>query len=187
MRKSLNKKIVGLVISIGIIVAALILDYMNIISMEEYLGLDSIGNDANNVLDTTKNKELYNVVRVVDGDTFIVEYEGVEERVRLIGIDTPESVHPNEEKNTAFGKEVSNYTKKMLTGKQVALEFDVEKKDKYGRLLAYVYLDGQMYNKILLEKGYAQLSTYPPNVKYVEDFTNIQKQARTRKNGMWKY
>ena len=187
MKKSVKKKIAVLVTSIGIIIVALILDRMNIISMEEYLGLESTNDATNNVSNEINNKELYNVVRVVDGDTFIIDYKGQEERVRLIGIDTPESVHPNKEKNTNFGNEVSNYTKKMLTGKQVALEFDVEKRDKYGRLLAYVYLDGQMYNKMLLEKGYAQVSTYPPNVKYVKNFINIQKQARARKMGIWKY
>ena len=73
----------------------------------------------------------------------------------------------------------------MLEGKQVELEFDVESRDKYGRLLAYVYLDGQMYNKMLLEKGYAKIATYPPNVKYVDDFTKIQIEARENKVGLW--
>ena len=75
----------------------------------------------------------------------------------------------------------------MLEGKQVELEFDVESRDKYGRLLAYVYLDGQMYNKMLLEKGYAKIATYPPNVKYVDDFTKIQIEARENKVGLWEY
>ena len=125
------------------------------------------------------------MVRVVDGDTFIINYNGKEERVRLIGVDTPESVHPNEEKNTAFGKKVSNFSKEKLTNKEVQIEFDVSQRDKYGRLLCYVYVDGQMYNKLLLEEGFAKVATYPPNVKYVEDFTKIQKEARENKKGMW--
>lgn len=113
------------------------------------------------------------VVRVVDGDTFVVNYNGVEEYVRLIGVDTPESVHPDSERNTEAGVLASDYTKARLEGKQVELEFDVQQRDMYGRLLAYVYVDGVMYNKTLLEDGVANLVTYPPNVKYVDDFTAI--------------
>lgn len=113
------------------------------------------------------------VLRVVDGDTFVVNYDGVEEYVRLIGVDTPESVHPDSERNTEAGVLASDYTKARLEGKQVELEFDVQQRDMYGRLLAYVYVDGVMYNKTLLEDGVANLATYPPNVKYVDDFTAI--------------
>lgn len=113
------------------------------------------------------------VLRVVDGDTFVVNYNGVEEYVRLIGVDTPESVHPDSERNTEAGILASDYTKARLEGKQVELEFDVQQRDMYGRLLAYVYVDGVMYNKTLLEDGVANLATYPPNVKYVDDFTAI--------------
>lgn len=113
------------------------------------------------------------VLRVVDGDTFVVNYNGVEEYVRLIGVDTPESVHPDSEKNTEAGILASDYTKARLEGKQVELEFDVQQRDMYGRLLAYAYVDGVMYNKTLLEDGVANLATYPPNVKYVDDFTAI--------------
>lgn len=140
-------------------------------------------------LDVKENNEsvidLYEVVRVVDGDTIVVKYNGVDEKVRLIGIDTPESVHADESKNTKEGVMVSDYTKKMLTGKKVGLEFDVSKRDKYGRLLAYVYLDGEMYNKILLKEGYARVATYPPNVKYVDEFVKLQKEARENNKGLW--
>lgn len=132
-----------------------------------------------------QNLGTYKVVRVVDGDTFIINYNGKEERVRLIGVDTPESVHPDEEKNTAFGKKVSNFSKEKLSDKEVKIEFDVSQRDKYGRLLCYVYIDGQMYNKLLLKEGLAKVATYPPNVKYVEDFTKLQKEARKNKIGMW--
>jgi len=127
----------------------------------------------------------YNVIRVVDGDTIIVDLNGTEERVRLIGVDTPESVHPDKEKNVEYGRIASDYTKKMLEGKQVYLEFDVQERDQYGRLLAYVYLNGEMYNKILLEQGHAKVVTYPPNVKYVDEFTTIQQQAREQRRGIW--
>lgn len=116
---------------------------------------------------------LYDVVRVVDGDTIVVNYNGTEEKVRMIGIDTPESVHPDTDKNTEAGQTASEYTKTLLENKAVSLEFDVQERDQYGRLLAYVYLNGTMVNKTLLEDGYANIATYPPNVKYVDDFTAI--------------
>ena len=128
----------------------------------------------------------YEVVRAVDGDTIILDIEGTEERVRLIGINTPESVHPDPKRNVEFGKIASDYTKTILEGKEVELEFDVEERDRYGRLLAYVYLNGEMFNKILLRAGYAQISTYPPNVKYVEEFTALQEEARNNEKGFWK-
>ena len=128
----------------------------------------------------------YKVVRVVDGDTIVIDYNGTDEKIRLIGVDTPESVHPNESKNTEEGMKTSNYTKQRLTGKMVTLELDVQERDKYGRILAYVYIDGKMYNKELLEMGYAKVTTYPPNVKYVEEFKKIQEKARENKVGLWK-
>lgn len=127
----------------------------------------------------------YKVIRVVDGDTIVIDYEGTDEKVRMIGIDTPESVHPDKEKNTEFGDTVSAFTKEQLEGKWVGLELDVQERDQYGRLLAYVYLDDVMYNKTLLENGYAAVSTYPPNVKYVDEFTAIQKKARDDGINMW--
>lgn len=126
--------------------------------------------DAQTVRVATK---LYSVVRVVDGDTIVVDFNGAEEKVRLIGVDTPESVHPDSYKNTEAGVLASDYTKKNLDGKQVELEFDVQERDQYGRLLAYVWLDGVMYNKTLLQDGVANLATYPPNVKHVDAFKAI--------------
>ena len=116
---------------------------------------------------------LYTVTRVIDGDTIEVDYNGTIEKVRLIGVDTPESVHPDSSKNTEEGILASDYTKARLEGKRVELEFDVQQRDQYGRLLAYVWVDGVMYNKTLLEEGVANLATYPPNVKYVDEFTAI--------------
>lgn len=119
------------------------------------------------------SSKLYTVTRVVDGDTIVVDIDGTAETVRLIGVDTPESVHPDADKNTEAGVAASDYTKAALEGKEVELELDVQERDKYGRLLAYVYLDGVMYNKTLLEEGIADIATYPPNVKYVDDFKTI--------------
>lgn len=90
-----------------------------------------------------------------------------------------------QQKNLPEGKVASDYTKSKLEGKEVELEFDVQERDKYGRLLAYVWIDGIMYNQLLLEEGYAQVATFPPNVKYVDDFINMQQQAREDNKGLW--
>lgn len=127
----------------------------------------------------------YPVVRVKDGDTIVVNLNGTQETVRLIGIDTPESVHPDASRNVPYGTVASAFTKSKLEGQNVELELDVQERDKYGRILAYVYIDGQMFNKTLLSEGHAKVATYPPNVKYVNDFTALQKDAQTRKVGLW--
>ena len=87
-------------------------------------------------------------------------------RIRFIGVDAPESVHPDPEKNSEEGEAASEYTKEMLLDKTVYLEFDVEITDKYGRTLAYVWLDGELFNKKIIEDGHAVIMTVPPNVKY---------------------
>lgn len=119
--------------------------------------------------------KLYDVVRVIDGDTFVVDFDGNEETVRLIGVDTPESVHPTASKNTEAGEAAANFTRYYLENTQVELEFDIQERDQYGRILAYAYVEGEMFNEKLLRTGYASVDTYPPNVKYVERFTNIEK------------
>jgi len=122
------------------------------------------------------------VKRVIDGDTIELDNG---ERVRLIGIDTPETVHPTKSVQY-FGKEASNFTKNLVEGKLVKIEYDVQKRDKYNRLLAYVYLeDGTFINAELVKQGYAQVSTYPPNVKYVHLFTKLQTEARENNRGLW--
>jgi micrococcal nuclease len=99
-------------------------------------------------------QDFYLCTRVVDGDTIIVKMKGTEERVRLIGMDTPETVHP-EKPIEYFGKAASAFTKRMAEGKMVRLEYDWQEKDKYGRLLAYVYLeDGIFLNAEIINQGY---------------------------------
>ena len=107
------------------------------------------------------------LVRVVDGDTVLVMIDDKEFYVRLIGIDTPESVNPDESKNTPEGVEASEWLKLRLKDiKVIYLEFDIEKYDKYGRLLAYVYVDDSMLNKEILHNGYASPLIIEPNTKY---------------------
>ena len=125
------------------------------------------------------------VQRVVDGDTIIVSLDGANERVRMIGIDTPESVAPDASRNVPYGKIASAFTKEKLEGKTVELEFDVEERDQYGRILAYVYINGEMFNKTLLDEGHASVYTWPPNVKYVEVFKEAQIAAREAGKGQW--
>ncbi len=123
------------------------------------------------------------VSRVVDGDTIEVSpvVEDVSE-VRLIGVDTPEVYGEAE----PFGAEASEFTKQALSGQHVALELDAEKIDPYGRLLAYVWLeDGGMFNETLVEEGYAQVATFPPNVRYTDRFLEAQREAREAGRGLW--
>lgn len=127
---------------------------------------------------------MVDVLRVVDGDTIEVMYQGKKEDVRLIGVDTPETVHPSKPVQP-YGPEASAFTKAQLTGQRVGLEFDVEERDRYGRLLAYVWLGDQMFNEVLVKEGYAQIATFPPNVKYVDLLTQLQKEAREANRGLW--
>lgn len=128
----------------------------------------------------------YDVVRVVDGDTAILNINGEEKRCRFIGIDTPESVHPDAERNTEEGKTASDYTKELLSGQQVYLEYDLAPQDQYGRELVYLYLkDGQMIQEILLKNGLAVTMTIQPNSKYANYFAALQAEAREAGTGFW--
>lgn len=162
--------------------------YVPLRAIAEMLGKE-VGWDHATKTAIIKDKEsnTAKVIRVVDGDTIVVYFNGNDERVRLIGIDTPESIHPDTSKNVEEGTIASNFTKDRLEGKEVTLEFDVQERDQYGRLLAYVWYGEEMFNKVLLQEGYAQVSTYPPNVKYVDDFLELQKEAREDNKGLWKY
>ena len=116
----------------------------------------------------------YTVGKVVDGDTFIIMYRGQQTKVRLIGVDTPEAYNYKNVRQEPGGKEASAYTRSLIEGKQVTLEFDHVMYDKYGRLLAYVYLsDGRMLNALLVENGYAEPARYEPNVRYADYFESL--------------
>ncbi len=125
------------------------------------------------------------VLRVVDGDTLKVQIVDKGYKVRLLGVDTPESVSPKKEKNTKEGKIASEYTKKNLEGKDIILEFDVSPYDRYGRLLAYAYVDGICYNEKLLEEGYAKVMMISPNVKNSKYYRQIEKHAKENNVGFW--
>jgi endonuclease YncB( thermonuclease family) len=125
------------------------------------------------------------VERVVDGDTFVAELGGRDERVRVIGVDTPETVAPGRPVER-YGKEASSFAKRELSGVTVRLGGDVEPRDRYDRLLAYVWLpDGTFWNALLAAEGYAQLITVPPNVAYVDLFRRLVAEARAAHRGLW--
>ena len=135
-----------------------------------------------------KQGVFYKIWYVNDGDTFMVRDENlVKYKIRLIGIDAPESVNWGKKKVQLFGYESKMYLRTFLYQKKVRFEFDITKLDFYGRTLAYVYLeDGTFLNKNLVENGYAKVYTFPPNVKYVEVFKKAEKLARSKKLGLWK-
>jgi micrococcal nuclease len=122
----------------------------------------------------------------------LIQFFPTQEKVRLIGINTPESII----RHGPYGEEAAAFTKSRLTGKTVYLERDVSERDKYGRLLRYVWLEppsdlseqeirGKMFNAILVLEGYAQVATYPPDVKYVQFFVKFQQEARKQGKGLW--
>ena len=124
------------------------------------------------------------VIRVVDGDTAHIEIDGRDVTVRFIGIDTPESVAPDQPVD-CYGPEASAYTQDRLEGARVRLEYDVEREDRYGRTLAYVWLGDELFNETLVRQGYALVTTFPPNVEYVNRFTAAQRDAREHGRGLW--
>ena len=130
-----------------------------------------------------ENREKVELVRVVDGDTIIVNYQNEKSRIRLIGINSPESVHEDESKNTQEGRDASDFLKEYLADVEyVWLEFDVEPKDQYDRYLAYVWMNGEgtnvaedMLNGIIVSRGFAEARSYKPNVKYQDALENVEK------------
>ncbi|PLS15998.1 nuclease [Bacillus sp. M6-12] len=110
---------------------------------------------------------------------------GRTEDVRLLLVDTPETKHPSKPVQP-FGPEASSFAKLTLTGKQVGIEIDISERDKYGRLLAYIWIGDRMFNEMLLEKGLARVAyIYPPNTKYVDQFRKVQEKAQKQAIGIW--
>lgn len=127
------------------------------------------------------------VTRVIDGDTIIVDIHGMQERIRLIGVNTPEAVDPRRTVE-CFGKQASQFLKDTLEGKSVSLATDPTQgdHDKYGRLLRYVFLEDKIFiNKIIIEKGYGHEYTYRIPYKYQKEFKQAQENARLEGRGLW--
>lgn len=115
------------------------------------------------------------VKEVIDGDTIVLQSG---EHVRYVGIDTPEREQP-------FYQEAKDLNQKLVEGKEIRIEFDVQKKDKYGRTLAYVYVGETFVNAELIRNGLANLYTIPPNVKHTDYFLKLQSEAKEKKLGIW--
>ena len=135
------------------------------------------------------------IVRAVDGDTAVVKVDGQEKRVRFLGVDTPETVHPNKPVQF-YGKEASNFTKESLNGRRVWLEYDSNPQDRYGRHLAYIWLKNpatvnestireSMFNAKLLLGGYAKVMIIKPNKRYEAEFKKFQEEAKRARLGVW--
>ena len=148
---------------------------------------------------TSWDRETDTVVQIVDGDTLTVQHNGRAEKIRLIGIDAPESSINNKTKKdaargngdivtiTKMGKEAARFVRTIVKpGDPIVIEFDKQTRDKYGRLLGYVYLSsGKMLNEEIVKAGYANLLTYPPNVKYQDRFFKAYREARENSRGLW--
>jgi len=128
----------------------------------------------------------FRVSRVVDGDTIHVTRNGQRTKVRLLGIDTPETVHPSEPID-CFGPEASDFAKERLDGRSVVLEFDPgqPRLDRFGRTLAYVWVDGEMFNAAALRDGYAEQYRKDDRHPWAADFAQLESDARDRSLGLW--
>ncbi|MDO8604569.1 MAG: thermonuclease family protein [bacterium] len=139
------------------------------------------------VASTTPNATLPFVTRIIDGDTVVIMIEGIPEKVRLIGVDTPETVDPRKTVQ-CFGKEASAFTRSLLENKNVELKAGPTQgdRDKYGRLLRYVYLlDGTLVNKEIIARGYGHEYTYRLPYQHQTDFRNAERSARESQKGLW--
>ncbi|MFH0979484.1 MAG: thermonuclease family protein [Candidatus Roizmanbacteria bacterium] len=121
------------------------------------------------------------VIRVIDGDTIEIENG---QKIRYIGINSPE-LHDPRRPVECFAQEAYEENKKLIEGKTVKLEKDISETDKYKRLLRYVYVDGTFINDYLVRQGFAQVSTFPPDVKYVQQFLEAENEARENNRGLW--
>lgn len=157
------------------------------------LNISCNSKSGNRKSETTSNTStvpngFFAVTKIVDGDTFWAD-DGTDKgvKIRLIGVDAPESRKTFKKEVGYYGKEAKAYLATLLNGKSVRLEYDVNRTDQYGRTLAYVYLqDGTFINAELVKNGYAMIMTVPPNVKFTDEFAKLQKEARENNRGLWK-
>lgn len=144
--------------------------------------------ESNSQEQPLKKSKVYEVTKVVDGDTFWADNgskKGI--KVRLIGIDAPESRKTFKKEVGYFGKESKGYLSKLISGNSVLLVSDIDSLDRYGRTLSYVYLqDGTFINAEMVKNGYAMVMTVPPNVALADAFLKLQQEARENNRGLWK-
>jgi micrococcal nuclease len=132
--------------------------------------------------------DLATIVSVIDGDTIVLEVQNQTEIVRLLGVDTPETVHPSKPIE-CFGPEASAFTKATLTkGSTVKLLRDVEPRDRFQRLLVYLFLaDGTLFNQLLIDRGFARTLSIEPNTAFTLQFATHESNAKYRRVGLWQY
>lgn len=187
---SLKKKILfaigGFVLLVaGIFIGATFRTGNAIPSPEQQTPVSPVYKSDGAVADTASEASpLVKVTRVVDGDTIDVAIDGKTERVRYIGIDTPETVDPRKPVQ-CFGVEASRKNKELVEGKMVRLEKDITDRDRYNRLLRYVWVGDTFINQELVAQGFASSYSYPPNIKYQDLFVATQKKAREEGLGLW--
>ncbi|CBK74604.1 Micrococcal nuclease (thermonuclease) homologs [Butyrivibrio fibrisolvens 16/4] len=183
-------------------IAIIIIAIMIGVGVPEYLNSQNV-TDLNISDSYNQESKLDKVkfVRTVDGDTIIVTDEnGEDKRVRMIGIDTPESVAAEEERNNEYGVMASDYTKKLLEDSDTLyLEYDIDADDQYDRILAYVWLDNvddtfneenienSMVNAIIVKNGYGVAKRYEPTVSHDDSLQALMKKAIDNETGLWKY
>lgn len=167
----------------------------NVVDNSEDVAMEVASDSSNLVIadsasvQSPDSGEVARVTKVVDGDTIEIESGGQQYKVRLIGVDTPETVDPRRPAG-CFGKEASNESHRLMDNQSVVLVKDVTDKDKYDRLLRYVYViqdqDNWLFiNDYLVRNGFAKSSTYPPDVKYQEQFKEAEIEAREANRGLW--
>jgi micrococcal nuclease len=125
------------------------------------------------------------VIRIVDGDTIHVRLGEHVEKVRYIGVNTPEVHHPSRGEEPG-GRAATLVNRELVSGQRVRLELDTQPRDRHGRLLAYVWVNETMVNAELVRRGFAQVMTVPPNVRHQSLFLELQREARDAGRGLWR-
>ena len=174
----MNKNFI-VIITVSLIVVGLIYCASISLNNSAFINKEGFSNSQDDIL--------YRVIRVIDGDTVVIEIGNKAETVRLIGINTPETVDPRRPVE-CFGIEASNKAKEILNGKSVKLEGDdfVGERDKYGRSLKYIFLEnGTNFNEMMISEGYAYEYTYDLPYKYQSEFKQAEKEAKEMKKGLW--
>lgn len=196
IKKSLVMAVIFLTsvsISLFLIWQGLNLDHHSLLSEKSNSDAQVLGNrtESENFSEASISgiQKKYLVKKVIDGDTFEFESEGQLFKVRMIGIDTPETVDPRRPVG-CFGKNASEETKRLLEGNEVILTKDISETDKYDRLLRYVFLplsggENLFINDYLVRQGFASASSYPPDIKYNDRFAKAEQEARENQRGLW--
>lgn len=169
----LSKKNLSLITALLIFIASFFIEKYQDIPLDNSNFIQENKNDVDN---------FYQVTRIIDGDTIKVEIDGQEFTVRYIGIDTPEFEDNGENCQAKIAKKANQ---EIIANKLVRLEKDISETDKFNRFLRYVWVDDILINDYLVKKGYAQAISYPPDVKYQQQFLESQKQAKENNNGFW--